>query len=45
MSKSIAKTTLPKSRPTFNSWMNYIHKEVNKVSLKTQHKILKNKFG
>ena len=45
MNKSIAKTTLPMSRPTFNSWMNYIHKEVLKVSSKTPKKILKNKFG
>ena len=42
----IAKTITPKSRPSFNNWMSYIHSEVQKVSLKTQpKKILKNKFG
>jgi hypothetical protein len=45
MSKLIARTIVPKNRPTFNTWMKYIHNEINKVSSKTQQKILKNKFG
>ena len=46
MSKLIARTIVPKSRPSFNAWMSYIHSETRKVSSRTPFKkIIKNKFG